>query len=156
MKTITLRPQAGTSRVNLDASRRLSRELRAADKDCFANSVRALSRLGPAARYVEGYAVSPHGMVVHHGWLEDEDGSVIETTPAWLRDTDEGISVSYFAARRWDLASVVTALDACSAVPLVTEEYREPVFQRAMLSAWRVALGPVMFTFSHPNVEVVE
>ena len=63
-----------------------------ADKQCFRNAAVSV-RMG--FHYVEGYAMAPYalGMLVHHAWLEEDDGRVIDLT--WKRPED----CQYFGVR---------------------------------------------------------
>jgi hypothetical protein len=75
---------------------------------CWANAVQALrlyhKRLGDVV-YVEGWCAMPDiDMVQEHGWLELEDGTIIDPTYA-VPDDAQGVRLlyEYFPALRYEL-----------------------------------------------------
>jgi len=47
---------------------------------CFHNAIKLVKRSRGKLRYVEGYARSTLGMLIHHGWAIDADYRVIDVT----------------------------------------------------------------------------
>jgi hypothetical protein len=91
--------------VDVELSEAIAREVRPKprDKNCFLNAYRArftdTARAAGAALYVDGFAETwPGGAWVPHGWVETEDGRIIEVTPSWLREAGER---RYRACRRF-------------------------------------------------------
>lgn len=62
-----------------------------APKLCFGNAI-ALAMLR-GLTYVEGYAIGPHGIAIHHAWNTDDEGRLIDVT--WSALWDDG--------RRWPI-----------------------------------------------------
>jgi hypothetical protein len=56
-------------------------------KQCWSNAVRALRtrrKLVRDAKYVEGFVELFEGFYIEHGWLELPDGTILDTTRAYL------------------------------------------------------------------------
>jgi hypothetical protein len=89
-------------------------------KQCFGN---AIARAGiDGLKYVEGFAVSPDGRVILHGWNSDENGTLIDTTWANTGLCYFGVE---FSLERADDASWNG--DAC----VLNDEHRNyPIFQK--------------------------
>lgn len=67
---------------------------RGAQLQCFGNSIVLGVLYGH--RYVEGYALSPAGQVIHHGWNSD-DGRLVDST--WLNTGLAYIGVEFSVGR---------------------------------------------------------
>jgi hypothetical protein len=77
-----------TPLVQWRLSAELARLTGAQDDQCWSNALRAAAlaseRLGEPVWWVEGVAVARTGaLALVHGWLEAEDGLVLDPTPAW-------------------------------------------------------------------------
>ena len=93
---------AAPTRVDRATSQRLSHAIRAKDRGCYRNALRALARLGNAT-YVEGVAVVDNGLRFEHAWLETANG-VVDPTPIYAA-MEEG-ACTYFAGPRWSLVEI--------------------------------------------------
>ncbi len=106
--------------LDRERSADLAGKVAARDKECFRNAVMALGALGREenADYVEGWATTPW-MATLHGWVELEDGTIIDSTPTWLEADDDRL---YFAGRRYSRADIWGSMeDGETALPL--DEY---------------------------------
>ncbi|MGH9158626.1 MAG: hypothetical protein ACRD2X_01380 [Vicinamibacteraceae bacterium] len=120
--------------VDVDLSERIAQTMRPRprNKNCFLNAFRGLSAATRVTEqtvyYVEGIANG----VIGHGWLETEDGRVIEVTPVWRAKP----AATYEAVRRYTAAQVVTALEnrKGATLPLVN-------LDEVVLTRWAPQLG---------------
>ncbi len=126
----------------------LARRVRAQHRRCWRNAALAVSHLGPAARYVEGWIVTagtvPH--VIEHGWCE-VDGQIIDPTyaPHVSLDTPPA---AYFVGARFTPRQAEAALR--ERLPIVFE--REPQSHwRAFEAAWRTATARAGLSPSDPT-----
>lgn len=66
----------------------IAKTVHAVPKFCFVNAVKALRTRSlklHTARYVEGH-IQFLGMWIDHGWLECEDGTILDPTRAWIAE----------------------------------------------------------------------
>jgi hypothetical protein len=79
-------------------------------KCCWANSVRALRRQKGVrgGLYVEGLMEYIPGLLMEHGWIELPDGTIIDTTRAYLMKYHghEPDSRIYYPVQKYTLASL--------------------------------------------------
>lgn len=126
-------------KVNRSLSKKLSKEIDAKSKECFLNALKALARQGGKGHYVEGYGIGDFPIVLAHGWVEDEDGNIIETTPSWL----EMKKAQYFPAVRMTMDEAMEKLATNDTTPLVVGLEMIPVAARpAWFQAQRALYGP--------------
>lgn len=121
---------------DFERSARLAKRVRAQQRRCWRNAALAVSHLGPAARYVEGWVVTtgtvPH--VIEHGWCE-LDGQIID--PTYVPEVNsEAPPAAYFVGARFTPQQAERALS--ERLPITYE--REPESHwRAFEAAWRAA-----------------
>ncbi len=89
--------------VDIDLSRAVAATVRPKprDKNCFLNAYRArFSELlaNTGSYYVEGFADG-----LPHGWVETEEGRIVEVTPTWLAQAP---AVEYMGIRRFTPAEL--------------------------------------------------
>ena|SRR6266566_395512 len=72
---------------NYSLSLFMAKEVWTVPKQCWSNAVRALRTRRKVVRdswYVEGFIEFIPGLYLEHGWLELPDGTIIDTTRAYL------------------------------------------------------------------------
>lgn len=134
--------------LNFEQSVELARRVRAQHRRCWRNAALAVSHLGSAARYVEGWIVTDGAVpyVIEHGWCE-VDGQIVDPTYA-PHVTPDPPPVAYFVGARFTPRQAEAALH--QRLPIVLD--REPASHwRAFEVAWRTAtaragLGPTAAT----------
>ena len=92
---------------NKTESLRVAQQINAVEKKCFYNAFRTLTELAEYsdAIYVEGIAIAPSGLIIEHGWVEQDDQIVDPTIP----DAD----TVYFAGLRFQgVAGVRRAMES--------------------------------------------
>ena len=119
-------------------SEKLADLVSAENKECFWNSVTAVAALRGRGEYVEGWATTPWGPLLH-GWVELADGTVLDTTPAWYTAEDDR---TYFAARRYSLADVTKAVEEDAGLPL-EELFRVSGIPHDVLHVYLASLNAV-------------
>jgi hypothetical protein len=74
-------PTSGPTGTDFEESLRVARLVHAEPKRCWLNARMVILKLEDyaGARYVEGFALTRHGMVVEHGWVV-RDGLIIDPT----------------------------------------------------------------------------
>lgn len=142
MTECTLEPLlAPPTKIDLPSSCRLSRDIAAADCECYINAARGLGREG-ARVYVEGFALTQttRGSVlnpVEHAWLERPDRTVIDPSPAYsVRAV--GIA-TYFPAFRWS-AHDIAELYCASGMDLEFPLHGLLPMRGQRIAAWRDAM----------------
>ena len=115
-------------------SQKMARVVRAKDRDCYCNALRALPRL-IGATYVEGVVVVQNGIEFDHAWLETTAG-VVNPTPSYAAKSNG--DCTYFAGPRWTLADVF-ALFAPKQDDLVTPILQFDLTDSPRRQAWIAA-----------------
>jgi hypothetical protein len=72
---------------NYSLSLFMAKEVWTVPKQCWSNAVRALRtrrKMVREAKYVEGFIEIVPGLNIEHGWLELPDGTILDTTRAYL------------------------------------------------------------------------
>jgi hypothetical protein len=74
-------PTSQATGNDLEESLRVARLVRAEPKRCWLNARKIVLKLDDYARasYVEGFAITQHGLVIEHGWVV-RDGLIVEPT----------------------------------------------------------------------------
>ena len=120
-------------------SEKLADLVSAENKECFRNSVTALAALGGRGEYVEGWATTPWGPLLH-GWVEFEDGRILDTTPTWLEAEDDR---TYFAARRYTYKDVWREIGTDDAMLPLEELFRVRGIPHDVLHVYLASLNAV-------------
>lgn len=131
-------------KLNRELSQKLAKRVDAEDKQCFLNSIYALSAIGEdSAVYVEGYVVNhKFSLVAEHGWLEFK-GEIVDATPCYHTE-DRDDTRTYFPVRRYTRDDVMKRLRSRKKVslPLAGNIWlREEDFRRAYREAEKTAYG---------------
>jgi hypothetical protein len=130
------------SPIDLDRSRALARLIDGRSGECFQNALSALSS-EPGAMYVEGLAVSDSVLMEpeEHGWLQRADGTIVDPTPCYCRDSDA--AVRYFPMFFWTADEVMTRflrdgdIELPMRLALPHQGYRHLAYRDAKLLAYR-------------------
>lgn len=102
MKVTTLQVNR---KIDVELSGHLATATLAQQKDCYRNAFRAMSMVTVPTTYVEGLAMIPHlGVPLDHGWLETEDGTVLD--PTWY----DRAPVVYVATYRYEVDELLNEL----------------------------------------------
>jgi hypothetical protein len=74
-------PTSRPTGMDVGESLRVARLVRAEPKRCWLNARRVVLKLDDyaGASYVEGFAITRHGLVIEHGWVV-RDGAIVEPT----------------------------------------------------------------------------
>jgi hypothetical protein len=124
-------PVISSDKKDVELSKQLAQECDAQSKECYKNSVMALSRV-EGGKYVEGYFVidfeAGFQFPIEHGWI-DKDGTIIDIT---LPD-DEGI---YIPANSWNFKEVMAKVGGTGESWLPFSNYRDENWRKAAVQAW--------------------
>ena len=137
--------------IDFERSLKIAAEIRAEDKMCWRNAIMAIVDLPETAVYVEGWA---HNMLLTtHGWVELEDGTIIDPTPSWITGDHP---TTYYPAIRYSRSEALERavgqgqtlpLDRYMDIGVIPPEHQQ-IYRQAMLDTYgpevvRV-LGPAL------------
>lgn len=124
--------------ANVVLSGLIGAEVKARNRECFNNALRAVMRSRHFTKrhtlfYVEGWVVSSFGMVVRHAWVEYKD-EVIDPTPAYVERPAKG----YFPARRFTFKECAKYVEKDKLLPWTGQagdEWNNPAVRNAYRAA---------------------
>jgi hypothetical protein len=81
-------PTSRPTGIDVEESRRVARLVRAEPKRCWHNARRVVLKLDDyaGASYIEGFAITQHGLVIEHGWVVRDVAIVEPTLPEEVLD----------------------------------------------------------------------
>lgn len=118
----------------------------AVPRQCWWNAVAVVRRSrGRAGTYTEGFAIAAMGLVLEHGWVTAEGGSVIDPTWPAVNQPADG-HYRYFPAYAWGYGDLIGVTDRhfplyCAGGQSYVGLARGEAWRLARDAAYRVAYG---------------
>jgi hypothetical protein len=136
--------------LDLEQSLALAARVEAAPGQCWHNAVLALFHLHPTAEYVEGWAVTPEGIAIEHGWCELA-GRVLDPTLVLVGESGAAARTQYFAGVRYPSEAALQRAGARKKLPFVHYTHRRfglehPAYRAACVAALAAASAGLALT----------
>ena len=147
----TLGSIAMNREIDIHRSHEAAQRIKAEPRACWRNAILAQQHL-PETLYIEGWAVSPDGLVIEHGWLEQDNKVIDPTLISRIEEKEE--SPTYFSGLRYTAEQTIEApRETEGYLPLVCRDgywgRETPSYMIAYCGAWE-------YTGDSPDVELSE
>ena len=134
-----------SNRIDIAESKRLQKQVRGQNKECYRNAVMAGVHLRDCGsggwHYCEGW-VAGGLLLIEHGWLQHDDGTIIDPTPIFIEDAEEGeIDRWYFPGFTWTCAEAAAAAVDAKTLPLQIDWMVPENLENIFLEAHRKHYG---------------